>query len=120
MDQKSPSEIRVLSKCRPYIRLLHGFNSKYFRRNSQDGILFSVFCAIGTTLLYIVIPIYMLLGIWSLIETSADMKVLVAQLPLQFSLLQMQLTFIGTITKNREITETVKKVQRIIDQREFL
>lgn len=113
------SKIRALAECQPYIRLLHGFNSEHFRRNSQNHILFSVFCAFGTTLMYIVIPIYMLLGVWSLIETSADMKVLVVQLPLQFSLLQMQLTFIGTITKKHEITEIVRKVQGMITQREF-
>lgn len=111
-------KIRVLCGCRPYIRLLRGYKSEYFRRKNNH-ILFSTFCAFVTTLMCIAIPIYMLLGVWSLIETSADMKVLVAQLPLQFSLLQMQLTYIGTITKQREITDTIKKLQGIITQREY-
>lgn len=113
------NRIDVLSKLKPYLRLIKAYNIENFSHTNWQCLLRSVCNAFGATLIIISMPMFIILGTWYLIENDADLKKFVVALPLLISLLMMTLIFIALMVKNRVITEIIDRLQRTVDQSEF-
>lgn len=114
------NKICVLNAFGPFLRLLKAYNFENCHycdswRQTVRGIL----DALCLTSMIPQVPILVILGLWYLVENSADLKKIVASLPMLFSLLQMSLTFTAMIIKNRTISDTIDQVQSVVDEREF-
>lgn len=116
---ENPKKTRALEHFRPYLRLLEAYNSEHFHHRDWRSLLCRISYALCATAMVLLLPIYVSLAIWHLIETSVDLKTFVAQIPIQYSLLQMTVILTTLVAKNRTIAETLTKLQHLIDQREF-
>lgn len=111
------SRLHILDDFGRYLRLLKPLN---FNHSHQSGWRSTLqnggyeFCSICINL---VIPPLIMLAIWCVIENGGDVAKLVVVLPIQTSILQMELTFIAFIVKNRIVNETIVSLQNIIDRR---
>lgn len=112
--------IRVLVAFAPFLRLIKSYNLDNFHHCNWRCNLASVKYAFITTTIIVSIPIFHVLGIWHLIENEADLSTISVSLPILTSFTQMELTLIALILKNRTIDETIKRIQQLVDEREFL
>lgn len=111
-----PDKVRVFNAFSPFLRLLNAYNKDNFHQERFTPR--SVCDAAGATMLIILIPTLIVLVVWFLIEVNANFKKFIVQLPLILSVLQMELTFLALMMKSRNITNTINRLQLIIDQRE--
>lgn len=111
-----PDKVRVFNAFSPFLRLLNAYNKENFYHDKFTSR--SLCDVIGATLLIILIPMLIVLVLWFLIEVNANFKKFIVQLPLILSILQMELTFLALMMKSRNITNTINRLQLIIDQRE--
>lgn len=63
-------------------------------------------------------PGYSVLAFWNVIDNGVELRQIVVALPIFITGLQFELTYIGLILKNHSITETLKRLQNVIDRRE--
>lgn len=113
----NPDKITVLNEFKPYLRFITAYNYENFTQNTWCHILSNVCYAFSVTTMNIVLSSVVILGVWYLIEINANFKSLAVALPLLISLLQMEITFIALIAKNQAVTETINRIQRVVDQR---
>lgn len=111
----NPSTVHTLFELQPYLCLLTAFN---FHQQNRRCILHSICYAFSSTLIIVSIPVIIVLAIWYLIENGVELIEFVAALPILISVLQMELTFIALMWKNRRIIETTIRLQEIVDQSE--
>lgn len=111
--------VRVLNELRPFLRLINAYNSDYFRDSNWRGSLRSVCIALCATIMICLIPIFISLGAWYLIENEAAMRKVVVALPILFTFGQTDATFVALILRHRIINETIDRLQKVVDQREF-
>lgn len=114
-------KVHVLNEFGPYLRLIQAYNIKNFHFSFANWrcILHSVSYAFGATVIHISLPIYFISAIWYLIESGADLRKFVAGFPILISLLQMEVTCVALMMKNRTVNETINQLQRVIDQRKL-
>lgn len=112
------NKITVLNEITPYFRLLTAFESDNFRQQNWRYTVWSVFYVFGASMIILLLPTMIALAIWYLIENDVELIAFVATLPLLVSILQLELTFIALIWKNRRIIETINQLQRLVDERE--
>lgn len=113
-------KIHALNGLKPYLRLIQAYNDENFRDHNWRNILNSVFYAFCATGVIILLPIFILLAVWYLIENDADLIKVVIAVPLLATLLQMELAFITLLMKNRMAIEMIDRLQQVIDKSEFL
>lgn len=114
------SKILILKACKPYVCILKAYNPGNFcRENNWRDIQCCVFYALLATILIPPMPMLIILGIWHLIETAADLKQVSAILPLVLTLAQVEITFIAMIINNRTLSEAIDQAQKVINQRKF-
>lgn len=111
------NKIKILAELNAYLRILTAYNKDNFNHRHWRCLLHSVFYAICSTMIILLVPVFISLGIWYLLENNVDLKRFIVALPLLLSLLQIEVTFVAMLTKNRVINETIEQLQRIIDQR---
>lgn len=114
------NKIHVLSAFDAYLRLFSAYDCNNFRDNNWQSIshyVCSVFCV---TTIAILLPIFVSLSIWNLIENEENLEKIVVALPILLTFTQMEISFIVMIIKNRTTTATISQLQRVVDQREFL
>lgn len=111
--------MRVLSEFRPFLRFLEAYNSNISPKNDWRHILHSVIYTFLTTVISLLIVVYFVLTVWYLIETNANLKMFAVAVPMMATFVQIELTFIAMIIKNRTITDTINQLQRVIDQRKL-
>lgn len=114
------NKIHALNGLKPYLRLIQAYNDENFRDHNWRNILNSVFYAFCATDVIILLPIFILLAVWYLIENDADLIKVVIAVPLLATLLQMELAFITLLMKNRMAIEMIDRLQQVIDKSEFL
>lgn len=112
------NEMLILYEFRPYLRLLRAFHYQNFHHSNWSDIVHSILDAVCLTLVILLAPIMIMLGLWYLIETNGDLTSTVESLPVLCSLTQMLLAFIAMIINNRAICETIEQLQNVINQRE--
>lgn len=111
--------IRVLNAFSPFLRLLEAYNWENFHQRSFRQILRSVGYFFSTTVIILLIPAYGAFSFWNTMDNGADLTKIVIALPLLFTGLQFETTYVALILKNRAITKTIRNLQRVIDRREF-
>lgn len=113
-------KIRVLNSFRPYLRLLNAFKLDNFYQCDWFSIRQSIYYAIYTSLLLILIPAAIVLGAWYWIENRGDLRKSIVVFPLLISMVQVVLSFVALIRRNSVINETIYRIQNIINQRKYL
>lgn len=113
------TKIHVFNEFQPYIRLLTAYNRENLHFHNWHSSISSVFNVFCTTMVLLLMPLLEIMLIWLLIDNGADLKVIVAALPIVFGVLQLELTFIALIINNRIITQTIRQIQMVIDQSKF-
>lgn len=115
MSNRHSREINALKACRPYLRLLQAYNSENFSHNNQRE-NHSAFYLLFTTIMVLLMPSLLILSAWHLMETESDMKTIVVTTPLCVTLVHATVISIALIVNNRTITETIGRIQKIINQ----
>lgn len=114
ISQKPPP---VLNGFRVYLRFLNSFNRDNFRQNDRHDYLRSVVLALTTLMMFIIFPIHITFDIWGMFDNRANVKKAITVFPLIVSTLQLYLSSLVMLAKNRVITEIIQQIQSIIDQR---
>lgn len=109
--------IRILRKFEPFFRLLKAYNANSFAHSSCGSLLPSVGYAFCATLMNASLTIVIVLIVWNLIENNADTNTFVVTLPIVASLLMTELMFVAMMAKNGTVTETIDRLQMVIDRR---
>lgn len=117
MKMSKFNKIHVLKEFKPYLRLIKAFNLDNFRNTgNRHRILNSVFDAFATSSIIFSIPIFLILGVWYLIENDADLRKISVALPILISILWMWLIFIALMAQNRIIRDIIDQLQRVVGQ----
>lgn len=111
-------KIRVLVEYDPYLRLLAAFNRGQFHHSNRRDFLRSVLCAFVAIMFLIIIPLYIILIAWFVIENGVEWKKCAVAIPLVAAVLQMSITFIVMIIRNHAVSDVIDGLQQVIDQRE--
>lgn len=113
------SKKSILNEFKPYFRIINAFNPEHFHGRDWRALLFSGFFAFCLVLFVCLVPIYIILGSWYLLENESDLVEIAVTVPILATLLQMELTFVALIMENHTIIETMDRLQRVIDQRKL-
>lgn len=113
-------QIRVLSGFVPFLRLLNAYVSDNFRQSGWRRILESIFYAMCASVMITSLPFVGCSIVWLLIENDMEWIKCVVAVPLLFSLVQMVLTCVAMMIKNRSINVMIDQLQRVVDARESL
>lgn len=111
-------KICILEQFRPYLRLLEAYNPKHFHHPDWLHFLHSVSYALCATAMVVHLPLVASLAIWYLIEVPVDLKMFVVQVPIQCCALQILIALLALLAKASNITETINRIQDLINQRE--
>lgn len=116
-----PSRIRqvtVLNSFKPLLRLLNAYNRENFDCSSWTSILRNSFYVFAATMMIFTMAAFITLILWHLIEENTSLENFIVELPIAFSIFQMEVIFIALLLKNRTVISTIWRLQEIIDQRE--
>lgn len=104
-------KIRVLKAFDPYLLIFKAYNSENFERGDRKRLLQNVCLVLGVTIVHGLLPIVVIvaLGIWYIFDNDGAMKIVVVVIP------PMLITFITLTAKNRAISETINRIQNVID-----
>lgn len=111
--------IRVLRAFSACHRILRAFHRDNFQSSDRRDILRSTFHALCAALIIVLVSIYFVLAAWYLVDNATDLRIIVVILPIVISLLYIDLTFIAMVVQNRSVTETINRLQRVVDRRNF-
>lgn len=111
------NEVQVFTEFKQYLRLIDAFNADNFRHADWRSMGQSAVYALCASVFIVSLPTYASLGAWYLIESDADLEMLVVSVPLLLSLLQNALLFIGLVMSNRLVRATIDRLQRVVNQR---
>lgn len=112
------SEFLVLVEFDPFHRLLSAYNGDHFHNSDWRSISRSVIYALGTTLIMAMMLGWVVLLSWYLLDHTNNVKMFIIAVPVLVTSLQVQLTFIAMVMKNRSVTATIDQLQRAVGQRE--
>lgn len=116
---KYPTKIVVLNENKPFLCLLKAYNRDNFHWYNCRAIIMSGIHAFGVIAIILLLPTYILLIVWQLIDKGADFRAFAVGLPLIITFLQIELSLIALIVKNRTIIETIIRIQSMVDRRKF-
>lgn len=111
----NPDRIIILSKFRPYLRLLCAYQPDNFRQN--DGWrsqLFGVVCAFYATLMIGSMAVVSALMFWNLLESHAHVKVLVVSIPMTISLVEVCLIYVALVWESATAAKMVERIQQLV------
>lgn len=91
------SDIRVLVKLRPLLRLLNVYNRSHFEQPNWRDLLKSIGSAFGVTVIVISLPVFIVLIAWNLIDNGIQWKQCVVGVPIMITLSQYQLILIAML-----------------------
>lgn len=114
---ENPPKIQIFTGCRPYLRRLTALNSENFHHNNWHQIVRSIFSAFITSLAILIISVHLSFDFWYMIEVRTDLNKVVALFPIVVSTLQIWVSCIVMVMKNRTITAMINRLQRVVDQR---
>lgn len=109
----------IFTEYRPFHSLITAYNLENFHHPNWRCKLQSIYCVFWTTLINLFVPILTIFLTWFLIENGAKFNQIVVALPIVISSLQMELILIALIMRNRIITETIKRIEDLVNQREL-
>lgn len=112
-------KIHIFSEFKPFLRVITAFNSENFHDRYWRGNLHNITYAFVSAFINLLLFIVNSLAIWYLIEIGDNFKKLFVASPSAMGLLQMQITSITMILKNRKIHATFERLQQLVDHRKF-
>lgn len=110
-------QIHILRKFEPFLRLLKAYNANSSAYPSWRSLLPRVGYAFCATLMNASLTTVIVLIAWNLIENNADTNTFVVALPIVSSLLMTELMFVAMMAKSGTVTETIDRLQTVIDRR---
>lgn len=117
--ENSKKKIEIFVKFRPYLHLLRAYNPENCHHNNWRCNLHSISLAFGATLFIYAILLVDILIVWLLLENDADAKAIVVSMPIVCSFLLASIAYVALLTENRVISETIERIQNLVDQREL-
>lgn len=120
LNMSNTNKICVFSGIRLYLPIFEAYDSNIFHCKHWRHRLRRISYAFCSTVMIISSLSCVILMIWHKIESDIDLKRFVNLLPFVFTLLQFGLTFIVWIIEHTTIIETINRLQRVVDQREFV
>lgn len=114
----TPSKVRVLNAIYPHLAVFKAYNPENFQHNHKIKNLKSICFAFAVTVMVLAIPVTSVLSIALLFE-SDDLTMLevVAVVPIVLSILYVCIEFVALSVGNRIITETIARLQNVVNQR---
>lgn len=114
---RNAGAVRVLEAFGPFFRLLQVYNPANFRQNDRRQTVRSICCASGVFACTAAMASSIPLAIWYLAEQSGDLREVFASGPLILSASAMLITGPMLTAMNREIGETIGRLQDVVDHR---
>lgn len=111
-------QVTVLNSFKPLLRLLNAYNRENFDCSSWTSILRNSFYVFAATMMIFTMAAFITLILWHLIEENTSLENFIVELPIAFSIFQMEVIFIALLLKNRTVISTIWRLQEIIDRRE--
>lgn len=115
-----PEKLRVFSAFKYFLIILKALNFENFERKGRNRVVQNVCLACGVTLFVALMPITFMLGLWYIYDYNCKIKIIVIVIPPILTVLQLFLTFITLRANNRVISETIERIQELIDQRKCI
>lgn len=112
-----PEKLYVFSAFRYFLIILKALNVENFGRNEPNRFVQNLCVACGVTIFVGLMPITFALGLWYVYDYNGAVKIIVVVIPPILTMLQLFLTFITLRAKNRVISETIERIQTLINQR---
>lgn len=110
------TQTRVLHKFDIWLHLLNAYNFNYFYRNAIPFLhRFAFFCC--ATIINFIVPLLIFLAIWFIFDSRDNFKKSLAVIPVQASIVQMQLTFMALFYRKCIINGILDRVRRVVDYR---
>lgn len=75
------------------------------------------FHALCVAVVCLFLPNFGMLTIWNLIESDINLKIIIVTVPIVLTVLQLEITLITMMAKNRTIMETIHQLQNVINRR---
>lgn len=110
----------IFTEYRPYLRILEAFNAENFDSQDHRRTIASVRYAVCVAALFMSSASLAMLSYWHCMENGLAVDILSDAMPIILSLVQLQLTQISLMGKNREIRATIEGLQNTVDQRKFV
>lgn len=116
---KNQRNIQVLSAFRPYLSLLQSYNVESFRGKCLSNKIRQVGWVFFVSIILTAALLVALLSIWHMSESSQSVSEFSTSFAMTLAYVQMFLTGISIIGKNRMITRALNDIQKIVDERKF-
>lgn len=109
-------QTHVLHRFGACLHILNAYNLNHFHRNPIP-ILHRYAFFVCATIINFIVPLLIFLAIWFVFDNRDNFKKCIAVLPVQASILQMQLTFMALFYRKRIINDTIDRVKKLVDYR---
>lgn len=107
----------VLNAFNVFLRILKIYNCENFQRNGQKQYVRNVCLAFVLTTFATLVPIMCGLAIWYIFDNGCALIIVVVVIPPTLTALQLFLSFITLAARNRIISQTIDRIQKVIDHR---
>lgn len=112
-------KIRVLKAFDVCLPILKAYISGNFKQSDRHQILRFVYFVLGVTLYFVIFPILIvMLELWYIFDNDGAIKIIVVVIPPALTVIQSVVSFITLTAKNQVITETIDRIQNVIDESE--
>lgn len=118
MTKSNPRKVLVFAECSLYLRVIDAFDAENFgHRDWRENVRSICYGLLAASVVFVT-PVAITLYLWFVVESDADEKKLVATVPSMLGLAELFTTFLAMMTNRRIMSETIDRIQRVIDQRE--
>lgn len=117
--KKQTKKLQASTAFDSFLRILKVYNSENFRRNDRRENVRNFCFALGVFVSSLLIVNMITFGIWYLFDNNGDFTKFIVSGPIVLSIVQILIAYITLTWKNREVDETVKQLQDIVDLRKL-
>lgn len=114
------NKIHVLNEIKSYFRIITAFNRENFNNHDWRAIFHNSWFALCACVILICTPMNAILYTWNLAENGAELKYLVAALPIMICGLYLEIAFTSLLFKNHRICGMIEQLEVLINQRRFI
>lgn len=114
------TEMSVFKELRPYLRLLEAFNGENFRHQNNWCLAKNILFAAFSVVIFASAAAFPAFSLWHCIENGAHFDKLSTVIPVALSIVQLVLTHVSLMLKNRLIRATIDGFQKAVTDRKFL
>lgn len=114
---ENTKKINALSAFDGYLRILKAYNIENFNGGDRIHFVRNVCFVFGVTISVAQMAIVSILAIWYTIDYGCALQIVFAAIPSILTVLQFFVTFLAFASNNRIISETIERIQNIIERR---